>query len=96
VKASPHRELVHVGLADDDCTLSPQSTHHCGIAGRPEVPEHAGRTRGGQILREERVFDSHRNALQPPHLCAARTEKLNGKEVEGGREGTARGGGRAR
>ena len=61
---APHRELVHVGLADEHGVGLSQSSHHVGVVGRPIAREHLRGTGRRLVGGAEGVFHGHGEAGQ--------------------------------
>jgi hypothetical protein len=81
---APHRELVHVRLADDHGVGPPQPGHRVGVVGRPVAGQHPRGAGGGEVGRAEGVFDGDGESGEGPERLAGLAAGVDrGRLVEG-------------
>ena len=74
---TPHRELVHVGLADDHSIGRSQPGDRIGVIGRLVAGQHPGAAGGRHVDRAERVLDGDRQAGQRAQGVAGRPSRVD-------------------
>ena len=73
-----HRELVHVGLAEQDRAGGPELGDHGGVVRRAEVPQHTAAASRRLALDAEHVLDRHGYARETADHFAALSPGVDG------------------